>query len=419
MSERARPIPASRWVLVRTRWPAMNWQNPPQPWGELERKLSGRAKRDFSANNPLADSAPGFSRKRPHYDRRRASGPPAGRPDRAVRRAALPQQLQLPRRGQRPRGADRGSGPARAGRHRHHRSRRLLRRVPVRRGRAGVRPADHLRRRAVPRPEPPRRTGSPIPRASTCWSWPAGSRATTGWPGRSPRLSCGGTRRAGRSTTWRSWPPQAGDQWLIMTGCRKGHVRHALTDPGVESRRRRAGSADRAVRPRSRGGRADRSRPAGRFGGQRRAGRAGPRPRSAAGGQQQRALRLPEREAAGRCGGRGPGPAQPGRHGRLAARSGRPSAVRGRDGPAVRPVPRVRWPAVVEIADDCAFNLRLAKPRLPKMRVPLGHTPNSWLRELCRTGRDERYPDRREVGRRPGWTRSCRSSRRRASAATS
>ena len=60
-----------------------------------------------------------------------------------------------------------------------------------------------------------------------------------------------------------------------------------------------------------------------------------------------------------------------------------------------------RFPGVVqrsvEIADDCAFNLRLAKPRLPKQRVPLGYTPNSWLRELCRRGADQRYAHMREV----------------------
>ena len=32
----------------------MGWQNPPVPWSELERTLSGRARRDHSANNPLA-----------------------------------------------------------------------------------------------------------------------------------------------------------------------------------------------------------------------------------------------------------------------------------------------------------------------------------------------------------------------------
>jgi error-prone DNA polymerase len=50
----------------------------------------------------------------------------------------------------------------------------------------------------------------------------------------------------------------------------------------------------------------------------------------------------------------------------------------------------------VAVADRCAFDLQLAKPRLPKQRVPLGHTPISWLRELCRRGADERYPHIRE-----------------------
>jgi error-prone DNA polymerase len=50
----------------------------------------------------------------------------------------------------------------------------------------------------------------------------------------------------------------------------------------------------------------------------------------------------------------------------------------------------------VRIAEECAFALRLAKPRLPKLKVPSGHTPISWLRELARQGADERYADCRE-----------------------
>ncbi len=47
--------------------------------------------------------------------------------------------------------------------------------------------------------------------------------------------------------------------------------------------------------------------------------------------------------------------------------------------------------ASVALADELAFALRLAKPRLPKQQVPPGHTPISWLRELSRRGADERY----------------------------
>ena len=59
-----------------------------------------------------------------------------------------------------------------------------------------------------------------------------------------------------------------------------------------------------------------------------------------------------------------------------------------------------RYPGVVEetvrVAAECAFNLRLAKPRLPKLDVPAGHTPISWLRELAARGADELYPDNRD-----------------------
>ena len=47
--------------------------------------------------------------------------------------------------------------------------------------------------------------------------------------------------------------------------------------------------------------------------------------------------------------------------------------------------------ATVALADELAFGLRLAKPQLPKQQVPAGHTPISWLRELSRRGADERY----------------------------
>ncbi|MEY9850471.1 error-prone DNA polymerase [Leifsonia sp. EB41] len=56
-----------------------------------------------------------------------------------------------------------------------------------------------------------------------------------------------------------------------------------------------------------------------------------------------------------------------------------------------------RYPGAVErtaeIADDLAFRLRSARPRLPKQEVPEGHTPMSWLRELTWRGAAERYPD--------------------------
>jgi len=55
-----------------------------------------------------------------------------------------------------------------------------------------------------------------------------------------------------------------------------------------------------------------------------------------------------------------------------------------------------RWPGAVErsveIAEACAFDLRLAAPNLPDLAVPTGHTDMSWLRELTRRGAAVRYP---------------------------
>ncbi|MGH1565819.1 error-prone DNA polymerase [Mumia sp. DW29H23] len=56
-----------------------------------------------------------------------------------------------------------------------------------------------------------------------------------------------------------------------------------------------------------------------------------------------------------------------------------------------------RYPGAVErtvdVAADLAFELRRAKPKLPKQKVPEGHSPMSWLRELVRKGAEEKYAD--------------------------
>ncbi len=55
-----------------------------------------------------------------------------------------------------------------------------------------------------------------------------------------------------------------------------------------------------------------------------------------------------------------------------------------------------RWPGAVErtvdIAQQCAFDLRLAAPNLPDLDVPEGHTDMSWLRELTRRGAARALP---------------------------
>jgi error-prone DNA polymerase len=54
-----------------------------------------------------------------------------------------------------------------------------------------------------------------------------------------------------------------------------------------------------------------------------------------------------------------------------------------------------RWPEAVPrsvvLADELAFDLLKASPRLPKHRIPEGHTADSWLRELVWRGFQERY----------------------------
>ncbi len=55
-----------------------------------------------------------------------------------------------------------------------------------------------------------------------------------------------------------------------------------------------------------------------------------------------------------------------------------------------------RYPGAVErtvdIAAECAFDLKIAVPNLPEYPVPEGHTDMSWLRELTRRGASVYYP---------------------------
>ncbi|MCS5713043.1 error-prone DNA polymerase [Herbiconiux sp. CPCC 205716] len=46
----------------------------------------------------------------------------------------------------------------------------------------------------------------------------------------------------------------------------------------------------------------------------------------------------------------------------------------------------------VEVAADLSFQLRMAKPRLPRQKVPEGHTPMSWLRQLVLDAIPRKYP---------------------------
>ncbi len=85
-------------------------------------------------------------------------------------------------------------------RHRADRSRRALRRGPVRRGGQGTRRADGVRRRTVAGQRGAHR-GCPTRRGRTCWCWPAGPRATDGCRASWPRRTWPAGRRASPATT--------------------------------------------------------------------------------------------------------------------------------------------------------------------------------------------------------------------------
>lgn len=53
----------------------------------------------------------------------------------------------------------------------------------------------------------------------------------------------------------------------------------------------------------------------------------------------------------------------------------------------------------VTLADELAFPLRRAKPALPKLPVPEGHTPMSWLKKLVWEAVPRKYPDASDADR--------------------
>ncbi len=182
------------------------------------------------------------------------------------------------------------------------------------------------------------------------------------------------------------------DHWLILTGCRKGHVRQGLASGGLDEA---ATALDRltalfgldnvVVELIDHGFPADSVD-------QRRPRRARRDARAADGRDQQRALRQARRPPARRRDVGGPRPPQPHRHGRLAAghRGGAP-AVRRRDAWLFSRGSRVPSDVRSTIARELAFDLRAATPRLPHRGIPEGHTAMSYLRELAEQGIRERY----------------------------
>ena len=183
----------------------------------------------------------------------------------------------------------------------------------------------------------------------------------------------------------------AGGHWHILTGCRKGHVRQALSDGGPEAAAKAlAGLVDRFGRDRVSIELTHHGHP---LDDERNAALAELAPRFGVGVVATTAAHF----------------AEPSR-GRLAMALG---AIRARNslddaagwltplgGSHLRSGAEMarlfsQCPEVVtaaaELGEQCAFGLELIAPQLPPFDVPDGHTEDSWLRHLAMTGARERY----------------------------
>ncbi len=189
----------------------------------------------------------------------------------------------------------------------------------------------------------------------------------------------------------------AGGHWHILTGCRKGHVRHALATGGPDAAGvaladlvDRFGAARVGVELTRNGDPCD---------DERNAALAGLAPRFGV-------------SLVATTGAHFAGPDR----GRLAMALGAIRARQSLDAAAGRLAPLggahlrsgaemarlfaaypAAVPAAAELGERCAFSLALIAPRLPPFAVPEGYTENSWLRRLTLAGAAGRYgpPERR------------------------
>lgn len=183
----------------------------------------------------------------------------------------------------------------------------------------------------------------------------------------------------------------AGGHWHILTGCRKGHVRHALAAGGTSAAEAaladlvdRFGAARVSVELTRNGDPCDDERNAALAG-------------------------LAPRFGVGLVATTGAHFARPDR-GRLAMALGAIRARQSLDTAAGRLAPLggahlrsgaemarlfatypAAVPAAAELGERCAFSLTLIAPRLPPFAVPEGHTEDSWLRRLTLAGAVGRY----------------------------
>ena len=400
----------------------MGWSNPPIPWGELERRLSAAGPQHADG---ATDDGP-VTRQHGPTGRRRRCGHPTSRSRRTPSCTATATSASSTGPADRTRWSRRRSGS----------------------GLHGLALTDHDGFAGAPlfaetaqkpdTPAGPRRpvygaelslgltapqNGVPDPEGSHLLVLAEGSRATTGWPRRSPTRSCAVTRRGGRSTTSRSCPTQGRGHWLVLTGCRKGAVRsRARRAAGVEAaaaeldRLTALFGHDRVVVE------LRRPRPPARPRGQRRARRARASPRPAAWSRPTTCTtrrpaehRLADAMAAVRArrslaemdGWLPPS-------GAASLRSGEEMAQR-----------FARYPGAVartvELADQLAFDLQKATPRLPKHRHPRRAHPDELAAGAGRAkaSRPTTAGSRTRPRRASGSSTSCGSSRRRTSPATS
>ena len=368
------------------------------PWGGGTLRSRGRSSKDGSRTSGprpwTSPTGPGPTGATARPGRRKRDKPTRPRPGAAepaatpVRRAALPLQLQLPRRRLAP--EELAEEAVRLGLEAlaltdHDGFYGVVRFAEAARG-LGLptvfgaeltlgmtRAADG---RARPRGRPP---GGPGP-------GPGGLRPAGhghqrgpdgGGEGCAPHLPAG----AGRPTPWPA------DHWLVLTGCRKGAVPRALVERGPAGGRPGAGPPGRRLRAGQRGRRAVGPRRPARLGPQRRAW-----PRSPCGlgstWWPPTTSTTPRPPAAGwpppwpRC---GPGARLDEIDGWLPAAAG--AHLRSGDEQARR---FARYPGAVDraaaLGRECAFDLQLVAPNLPPFPCPPGHDEMSFLRQLTEQG---------------------------------
>ncbi|MWB98444.1 error-prone DNA polymerase [Agromyces seonyuensis] len=378
----------------------MGWNNPPVPWSELERTLSGRRRPGGPDGDADGGDSPAWSRKRHPYR------PPAEEPERPdeplVPYAELHAHTNFSF-------LDGASQPEQ------------LVEEAARLGLHGLAVTDHdgfygiVRFAEAAETQPNLRTiygaelslGLAEPQMGA--ADPEGAHLLVLARGEAGYHSLAGAITAGQLAGGEKGRPvydldeladRAGGDWTILTGCRKGHVRSALAIGGDDAGARAlAGLVDRfgpehvVVELTDHGDPTDQVRN-DRLAALAAAARLPTVATNAVHYATPRKHRMASALAAVRARRSldeldGWLPATPTAH----LRSGAETAARFRRHPGA--VART-----VEIADSHAFALRSARPKLPKQEVPAGHTPMSWLRELTWRGAAHRYGDPMPAGHR-------------------